>query len=353
MSAAMPCDTWIVGMGAHTPIGDDAWCTAAAARAGMCGFREHAFLVDSAGEPIRVAAVKRLDTSVRGLERYLKLLLPALDQALAGVPPAAGVPLALGLPPHRPGRPADLAQGLQQALSAHYGGRIHPILCFECGHAAAIEGLDAALKSLAKGSISYCLVAGVDSYLSTETLEWLEACDQLHGGGRLNNAWGFVPGEAAAALLVATGAAQSQLGTPAWARVLGTATAREGKLIKTDAVCIGEGLTAAFREAMAHLPVGDRIDDVYCDMNGEAYRADEYGFTALRTKQHFRAASDFVAPADCWGDVGAAGAPLHAILAIASCVKGYGHGDTSLVWASSESGERGAMLLRAPLNPRE
>ena len=50
-----------------------------------------------------------------------------------------------------------------------------------------------------------------------------------------------------------------------------------------------------------------KVSDVYCDLNGEPYRADEFGFAALRTKEHFASASDFVAPADCWGDVAAAG----------------------------------------------
>lgn len=128
---------------------------------------------------------------------------------------------------------------------------------------------------------------------------------------------------------------------------------REAKLIKTDAVCVGEGLTQAFRAALSKLPADDRIDNIYCDMNGEAYRADEYGFTCLRTKERFREATDFVAPADCWGDVGAAGAPLHVLLAIAACRKGYAKGPLSMVWSSSEGGERAAGVIHAPVTPRE
>ena len=83
-------------------------------------------------------------------------------------------------------------------------------------------------------------------------------------------------------------------------------------------------------------------------MNGEPYRADEFGFTALRTKEHFESASDFVAPADCWGDVGAVGGLLHIVLACAAAAKGYAGGELAFAWASAEGGQRAAALVAAP-----
>jgi 3-oxoacyl-[acyl-carrier-protein] synthase-1 len=56
-------------------------------------------------------------------------------------------------------------------------------------------------------------------------------------------------------------------------------------------------------------------------------------------------ASDFVAPADCWGDVSAASAPLCLALSVIASSKGYANGQYALLWTSSESGERGAALL--------
>jgi 3-oxoacyl-[acyl-carrier-protein] synthase-1 len=88
-----------------------------------------------------------------------------------------------------------------------------------------------------------------------------------------------------------------------------------------------------------------RVSDIYCDMNGEPYRSDEFGFTALRTKEHFESASDFVAPADCWGDLAAAGAVLHVMLSCAAGAKAYANGPLAFAWASSESGERATALL--------
>jgi 3-oxoacyl-[acyl-carrier-protein] synthase I len=339
----------ITGVGACTPLGRDAWSSAAAARAGICGFREHPFMIDSVGEPMRAAPAPWLDVGIQGVARYAQLLLPAVDQALGDVPAPASTGLALALPSPRPGLPADLGESLRRVLAERYGAGLSKVLVFERGHAAALLALDAATQAVAAGTLQACIVAAVDSYLCRETLEWLEACDQLHGAGALNNAWGFIPGEAACALRIE----RREAGRAALAEVVGIGLGVENELIRGESVCIGAGLTAAFRASLAGLPAGARIDDVYCDLNGEAYRADEYGFTALRTKERFRAATDFVAPADCWGDVGAAGGALHALLALAACRKGYAHGPWAMVWASSEGGDRAAAILHAPLANRE
>jgi 3-oxoacyl-[acyl-carrier-protein] synthase-1 len=313
-------------------------------------------MIDTAGEPMRTARAPWLRLELEGIARHRELLLPAIDEALAPMltlpaVSAAKIGLALALPPARPGQPEALGEGLLNVVSKQRAGRFATAGTFEAGHAAGHLALELAVKSCAGGSFDAFVVAGVDSYLAPETLEWVEECDQLHGGGPLNNAWGFIPGEAASAILLSTEAFAKRLGLEAFGEVVSVGLGRETKLIKTDTVCIGEGLTQAFRTALEPLPANDKIHNVFCDLNGETYRADEYGFTALRTNERFRAATEFVAPADCWGDIGSAGAPLHIALAVISHYKRYGKGRLSMVWASSESGERGAAVVRA-LDPR-
>lgn len=119
----------VTGVGAVTSIGRDAWTSAASARAGLCGFREHAYMIDTAGEPMRVARVPWLDASVPVPERCVQMLLPALDEALATASPTVKrIGLALGLPPPRPGRGDDLAGRVKQAVAEHFGGRIAPVV---------------------------------------------------------------------------------------------------------------------------------------------------------------------------------------------------------------------------------
>ena len=342
----------IVGLGATTSIGRTVRASAAAARAATCGFREHAYMVDMAGEPMRIAAAPWLDSDLGVVERYLALLCPALEEALEPVRGLAlrrisRLGLFTALPPERPGRPADLPRRVLRDLSERFRDVLSNAAVFPDGHASGYEALDAAIRLIRAGTLDACLVAGVDSYLFPETLEWIEACDQLNGAGHQNNAWGFIPGEAGAALLVCSPECAGAAGGPVWGDVVAVGLGRETKLIKTDAVCVGEGLTEAFRNALAGLPSEERIHAVICDLNGETYRADEYGFTILRVQERFMAADDFVAPADCWGDVGAAGAALHVALALITATKRGAKGPNALAWGSSESGVRGAAVIRA------
>lgn len=339
----------LVAAGASTPIGRDVWASAAAVRAGISGVGQHPYMVDSVGEPMRVATAPWLDIDLSGADRLEALLRPAVDQVLAPIlatrAASLNMAIALGLPSPRPGLQEDIQQEMIARLRGHYGHLASSAATFASGHAAGLIALDAACAKLRVGALDACVVAGVDSYIEPLTLEWLESCDQLHGAGSLNNAWGFIPGEAGSAVMLMRESLVESMGLTTLAVVLGTGLATERNCIKTETVCLGEGLTQAFRNALSALGAASLVTDVYCDMNGEPYRADEYGFTCLRTRQFFASPSDFVAPADCWGDTGAAGAPLHLSLAAVAGCKAYAKGGVAFAWASSEKGERAAALL--------
>jgi 3-oxoacyl-[acyl-carrier-protein] synthase-1 len=245
----------LVAMGASTPLGRDAWSSAAAVRAGISGFGQHPYMIDTAGEPMRVARAEWLDIGLMGVDRLEALVLPAIDQAMEALDALAGTSLntalALALPSPRPGLPERLQPDLMARLATRYRGRFGAAAAFPAGHAAGLLALDAAFRKLVKGGLDACVVAGVDSYLEPETLEWLEDCDQLHGAGPLNNAWGFIPGEAAGAVLLMRGEIAARLNLAPLAAILSTAVAHEAKRIKTESICIGEGLTEAFRGAHA------------------------------------------------------------------------------------------------------
>ena len=206
--------------------------------------------------------------------------------------------------------------------------------------------MQAACSKIVEGAFDACVIAGVDSYSAPETLEWLEKSDRLHGAGKLNNPWGFVPGEAAGASLLVSADTAERLNLEPLARILSVGTGFEAHRIGTETVCTGEGLTEAFREGLAGLPQDAKVTDVFCDMNGEPYRANEFGFAALRTGQLFVSPSDFVSPADCCGDVSAASVPVGVALSTIASLKAYAKGPFAFLWASSDTGERGGALLR-------
>ena len=340
---------FVTALGAATAVGRTAWASAAAVRAGISGFTEHPAWLDTAGQPLRLAMAPWLDQQLAGAERFEALLLPAIDEVLGTLhaPPSSASrwALALAQPCPRPGLPEDFGRQQLSRVSHRYASVFGGAAAFAAGHAAGLLALQAAWSKLRTGALDACVVAGAESWIDAQALRWLESSDQLHGAGALNNAWGFIPGEAGAALLLMRETvAQAQSLSPL-AELLDVGTAHEPKRIKTETVCTGEGLTQAFRAALKALPAGQQVSDIYCDMNGEPYRADEFGFTALRTKEHFSSAGEFSAPADCWGDVGAAGSLLHLVLACAAGAKGYARGPLALIWASAESGERAAALL--------
>jgi 3-oxoacyl-[acyl-carrier-protein] synthase-1 len=88
-----------------------------------------------------------------------------------------------------------------------------------------------------------------------------------------------------------------------------------------------------------------RVDDVFCDINGERHRADEWGFLALRSPGVFRDSTAYSTAVGSWGDVGAAWGALGCVLAIQAWRRNYATGPRTLVCAGSQSGLRGAALL--------
>lgn len=346
----------VVGVGAATSIGMTAPATAAAVRAGITGFGDHPFMFDRAGEPFVVASAPYVDIHVVGEDRFIALALPAAREALK---PVSGllrtrvpIPTIVGLPESRPGLPGKLASALAAKLpeATTNGCRIAQPTTLLNGHSAGLMAIESACRVIRGGETEFCLVGGVDSYMDPDTLDWVEDCEQLHN---LDNAWGFIPGEAAGFCMLCSEAAAARYELSVLGRLLGVAAAQEVNLIKTETICIGKGLTKAVHGVLQSLASADTlIDNTICDLNGEAYRGDEFGFMLARTSERFVDTSNFTAPADCWGDVGAASGPLFVLLAGAAAMKGYANGPLTLLWTSSEGGERAAALFHAQVQEK-
>lgn len=337
----------VVGIGAYTAVGLNAASTAAAVRAGVDEFEEHPFMLNRQGEPYVLAMAPAIEPTLIGADRYVTLATWSLQEALqplieAGVPQPPLTAL-VALPERRPGLPSALAEQLTQWLG--HPRADHPafqrVLTAHNGHSAGLSALATAGRLLSAGDSQFCLVGGIDSYTDPQTLEWLEQNEQLHTE---INAWGFVPGEAAGFALVCTEQAANQYRMPIKARITAVTTKTEQHVIKSESVCIGEGLTQALRETLSALPPNGQVNQILCDQNGEVYRADEFGFMICRLSEHLEDVSRFNAPADCWGEVGAATGPLLLNLAIAAAERGYSHGLYTRVSASSEAGGRAAAL---------
>lgn len=341
----------VAGVGARTAAGSAAPATAAAVRAAIAAFSEHPFLFDTAGEPYRVARATYLEIDLVGAARLAELAGPAAAEALAPLAAAPGgkpaIPAFIGLPPNRPGRPKDAAAAVIERLRVEMTSarlQLGKVQMIETGHAAGAMAVQVAWEVVRSGAAELALAGGVDSYLEPETMAWLEASDQAHGARR--NPWGFVPGEGAGFALLVAAPRAGRFKLPTDQELVTAATVRETKLIKTDTVCLGEGLTDLFRALATGLAPGAKADHLVCDMNGEPYRADEFGFAVLRAGELFRDASAFAGPASSWGDVGAAAGPLFLVLGDAEAKRGYARGPVTAAFTSSESGERCGFVTR-------
>jgi 3-oxoacyl-[acyl-carrier-protein] synthase I len=338
----------VVSTGARTPLGFDGASSAAAVRAALNAARDHPFLVDQVGDPMPAALDAALDPLVIGPERLLALARPAIAEACAPLADAGGwqsrVPLLLALPEQRPGFGEDDVDRVRATLAEEQLPlRFSSVHVASTGHAGGLAAIARAAREIEAAACEACLVGGVESYFHADTMEWLDANLQLAGSVSRS---GFVPGEGAGFALLMSDDACRRSGLPVLARVLAANTAVEAKLIKSAEPCLGTGLTEAVRAAIQTcMDDAQTINGVICDVNGERYRAEEWGFVCLRLGQHFDDAAGYDAPADCWGDLGAASGPLFAMLSCRAAAGGYAKGRRTLLWASSEHGLRAAVVL--------
>ena len=339
----------VVAVGARTPVGYTAESSAAAVRAGISRYAEYPF-ANAQGAPVVVASDGLLDPKVEGRER----LLPLLESALGEVEGKLGaealsrcqLSVLLAGPEVRPGYSEADEAWLLDAVDARYRGRrsVVSVMLAGRGHAGAIRAVENAQRECTAGKDHLFLVAGVDSYLHTETFLWLEQARRFAQPGIRS---GFTPGEGAACLALMSAGLRRHLGLPGLAVVRGACTAHERQLRDSNTGSLGVGMTEAVEGAVMGLKLPQEgVDDVYTDINGERYRSEEWGFAVLRTPSVWKS-TDYRAPSNCWGDVGAASGALGGVLAVRAFARGYARGPRTLMIAGSDGGLRGAMLLQS------
>jgi len=341
----MTPDMHIIAVGARTPVGLRAESSAAAVRAGISRVNRHPCFVDGDGEFLNLAFDARLEPELAGWRRIAALAASTIAEVLAkaasAVPALEGPHVLLTLPETRPGfSEADvqqvvqfLTQGVARGLGVEVIGR---------GHAGSLEALRVASEHFARGK-GYFIVCGADSYMDADALDWLEE----HGRVKRSKVRsGFTPGEASGALLVATGGTLHSASAPqSLAVIRGVGTSVEARTVLSDADSQGEGLARAIRAASSGLKVPEEaVDAIFCDINGERYRTEEWGCALLRSQSATKT-TDYQLATDSWGDVGAASGALGCILAVQSWRRGYAAGPRALVCAASDGGLRGAAVL--------
>lgn len=340
-------DVCIVACGARTPVGLRAWTSAAAVRAGISRLGFHPHLLDQYGEPMRVAMDGRMDPELEGETRMRVLGESALREACEGVPGELGrAAVFVAVPEPRPGWSTEAAEPFVRGLVAAVAPQVRPekVHALPEGHASGILAMARAIEALRVEGCELAIVGGVDSYLHVDTLEWLDQQGRLHNDRDSRSS--FVPGEAAGFCVLALPSWCLARQVEALARIVGLGLGTEPSRAGGGRVCVGEGLSRAVRDATHGLRLPEqKIGDTYCDINGERHRSEEFAFAMLRNPAAFEDANRFTAPAESWGDVGAASGALFAVLAIASWLRAYACTAYALAFASADSALRGAVAL--------
>ncbi|HXI56145.1 MAG TPA: hypothetical protein VNO55_08805 [Polyangia bacterium] len=342
-----------------TAVGNDARQTCASIRAGVSRIAEYPFFAPTTldpgwdeQEPVMVAAVKTVP-----FELPLRARLVAL-----------GAQVLRALPGQVPLTRADLAQtALLVALpwaddavkEAQIPTRLVPELLHACGlpdfpvmrtvaggHTAVFELIELAEKLLAQQQAASAIVLAVDSYLGGQRLALLDQAWRLRSA---RNVDGFVPGEAAAALFIETQTAARRRAGKVAALIGSVGRGSEPNLVTSDDQSTGRGLTDAIDQAFAESTTTGLCPWVLCDMNGESYRAYEWGLARTRIPARLGSVGRLVHPADCIGDVGAVTGAVLLGIAAGGFARNYAPAGEALLWTASDGPTRAAVCVEAPV----
>jgi 3-oxoacyl-[acyl-carrier-protein] synthase I len=349
-------DVVVLNVGMITAVGLTAAETAASVRAATSRFSEITWR-DGTFLPFKLACVPddgchelvdalRHDPNLTYREtRMLRLGTAPLMECLKPFPSAqgsAGLILALPdretlLPFHRQ---RFLARFAQQCNGAFDLRGSH---CTFSGRAGGLLAVGLAAELIRSGERDWVIAGGIDSYRDLYLLGLLDSQRRLQASG---NRDGFIPGEGACFMLLASRRAAAQLGASPIASVLPVASSFEEGHLYSDAPYRGEGLATAFREFFASAGLHGPVAEVYSSMNGESHWVKEWGVAFMRNKAAFASEHRVHHPADCFGDTGAAAGPLLTSLGALAIARGHGK-SPNLAYCSSDTGQRAVLAVIA------
>lgn len=308
----------LISAGAVTSVGNSLPATSAAIIAALDNFADTHF-VDHRAQPLAGGAFTLPELPDRpgarqgGAGKLGLALSWAVEECLAEsgltLPLPATVPLYFLGDDTRPVPVVEMAHLCHAACSQYFAQpdkvEMH---AFMSGEAASVQALAAARDKLAAGA-PYVLIAAADSWLRVPDIEQSLQYQRLLC---TDNASGFIPGEAAAAILLAGPHSPPLPPQLPVLQIEGLGTAEEPAPLLSDENCYGRGLAAAMRAALAE--AGWAAHDVHLtlsDSAGESYFADELAYAWARLLREAQPpGNDYVQIASRLGHVGVAFGPL-------------------------------------------
>lgn len=311
-----------------------------AIRAGMDHFRETQF-VDQQGKPLIGAQLYGID--LWGTARMGWMFQKVVSECLVK---SSGtdfhdVALILIVPePERPGASDEWPKEIYRACTAQYA--FHPSSSvLPQGKTGLIPALALASDFLSAGKVQRVLIAGVDSLFSSATItHYLEQQRLLSG----DNSDGFIPGEAASAIMVTLSGQHSEAGL--MISGIGQCT-EDAHILQDERPNRGTGLNKAIRQAVTDSgrPLTETRFHISA-VSHESFYFRETELAVLRSLEHKVADYPHLMLTSCTGEVGAASGPL--ILAYLASVMSRtdGPGKKGLLHLSGDNGRRVAAIVQ-------
>jgi 3-oxoacyl-[acyl-carrier-protein] synthase-1 len=326
--------------GLVTSVGQTAASTCAAIRAKVSNPSETRY-AHRDGDWIMAHQVA-LPAPLAGVQRLAQMAAMAAQSSLSAVPHErwADIPMLLCVAePSRPGRMAGLEAQLVPELCQLLKTRFAPSSSVVAhGRVSVVAAMAQAHKLIFERHASQVLIVAVDSLLTWPCLSDYMAQGRLLGPHNTN---GFMPGEAAGAVLVSAADASSDLACTGMGFGLEPAHIDSGELLR------GEGLAQAIKAGLAQAGLGlHELAFRVTDLSGEQYYFKEATLALLRTMRQRRETFDLWHPAECIGEVGAAAGLAALIVAAHATHKGYAPGPQLLLHAGNDAGQRAALVLQ-------
>lgn len=327
--------------GMVTCVGLDAASSCAAMRGRLDGFSETRFMGPD-GEWLVGGAVP-LPRNWIGVKRLAHIAAGALADLARQAGPLNGIPILLCLSEaDRPGRPIPDPAAFARLVGEILGLPVPPRLqIIAHGRPSGFVALDRARRLIAAGE-DPVIILGADSYLTAKSIAHYLGENRLLAPGNAN---GFIPGEAAAALLCSS--ASGPL------RLTGLGLAREEAFIYNgldkdglDLPLRAEGLTQAYKLALDQAGVTlAQVEYRMADISGEKYFFQQSALSGQRLTRNRKEFQDFWLPSESLGNIGAAIVPVMLGLAITAIQRGYAPGSPVAVEGSGDDGACGAAIF--------
>jgi 3-oxoacyl-[acyl-carrier-protein] synthase-1 len=326
----------IASIGLRCALGETFSQGAAAWTEGERPFRRPRDVIGVDGSPITMAEAIRFDDARDYVERLRRLTSDMAKDAIAS---SASLPASSRIlaPAWIKGQPVETA--IREAIVEAARGFGDDVGVVFGSTADGLRLLNAGALAVSQGRAASLVVGAIDSFINAELLDALGAREALLTS---NNPYGFVPGEAACALVLTASAGTGAAHSLGW--IGATLTGREPQDVDAPTGLIGAGLSDVYRQAL----LVARPDRLISDLCGERWRAEEFGAACAAAGGPFPTLCERVeATALHAGNCGVANGLLGVAVALAGPPREAqpDAGPLSLVSASARSGERAATFI--------